>query len=201
MTIADVVLETGRADKAGGRRETEVPVRKRRQRALQARDVDRGHAQRIAIGIGVALEHARRRDGQRLARAHRVGVIVGYRCVVHHIDVDRPRGSTAMTIADVVLETGRADKAGGRRETEVPVRKRRQRALQARDVDRGHAQRIAVGIGVVAQQTRCGDDQRLVGAGGIAVAIGDRVAIDRNQGQCRRDCSGKSACAEGAGIR
>ncbi len=128
-SIADRVAERRVAGKARVGREGEAAVRAwvaDHALARQAGDVEDRHTQGIAVRILVVSQQARR--GHRQCAAGMNGVFVGVRvrCAVTHIDVDRPRGDAAMTVADVVLESRCSDEAGGRRETEVPVRKRRQ---------------------------------------------------------------------------
>ena len=180
-----------------------MAVGKRRQTALQAGDVERGHLQRIPVGVAVVGEQARRGDRQGPADMHRIGILYRHRSGI--ADMDERRGGRIATesIVDRVGERRVADEASVGREGEAAVRAWADHALarQAGDVEDRHAEGIAVGILVVGQQARRGHRQYAAGMDEIFVGVRVRCVVGRNQGESRRDCSGKSACAKGTGIR
>ena len=65
--------------------------------------------------------------------------------------VHRALGRCAVAVHHRVLEAGAAGEAGLRGEVEAAVGPLRQRALQARHVNEGDGQRIAIGVGVAVQ--------------------------------------------------
>jgi hypothetical protein len=184
--VADGVGETGRAGEVGRRREVEVTVGVRRDQSFQARHVEHGDAQGVAVRIAVVAQQSRCRDVERLVRTDRVGIGNGDRVAVGHVDGDRRRAVAAETVADGVAETGRADEAGRRGKAEVTVGVRRECPPQSADVDHGDAQGVTVGIAVVGQQPRRADVECPAGVHRVVVVAGHRHAVHYVDGRRRR---------------
>ena len=108
---------------------------------------------------------------------HAVVVSAGHRCAVAHVDRHGAAGIAAVAIGQVDHKTGLADKTGSRCEVERAVSQFRQHALQPGHVNAGQVQRVAVGIGVIAQHARCRDGQRHPGMGAVVVVMRHRHRV------------------------
>ena len=134
---------------------------------------DVGHqdrAQGVAVGIGVVAEDARGGDRQGRVLGGRVGVGHGDRGGVGggHRQADRDGVGVEGPVVGLVGEGVGTDIGGGRDVADRAVGAQGQAAV----ADVGHqdrGQRVAVGVGVIGQDARGGDDQGRVLGRGVAV--------------------------------
>ena len=133
---------------------------------------DCGAYDRIAVGIGVAVEKARCCDVQREARACVVAVVVGHRVGVEHVDRHPTDVGATEAVADAVVEAVDADKAGVRCVGEAAVGKRGERAVVGAVGDCGGDHRVAIGIDIAVQEARRRHIEREARAGVVTVIVG-----------------------------
>ena len=165
--VAHRVGEAGRAVEVGRRGEGDGAVGVENRGAAGAA-AHRGDRQRVAVDVGVVADQLRRRVGDRGVFGRRQGVGIGHRRVVdrRHVDRDRRRVAGRRAVAHRVGEAVRAVEVGGRREGDGAVGVENRGAAGAA-AHRGDRQRVAVDVGVVADQ--------------LCRRVGDRGVFGRRQ--------------------
>ena len=141
---------------------------------------DGADMQGVAVHIGIVAQNAGRGDGQRRVQVGRIGVVIGDRRVVHRIDGEMDGGEVGIdrAVIGLVGEAVRAVIVGIRRVKQRAVRIQRQRAM-GRSGDQIGGQRVAIDIGIVAQNARHPDGQRRVFVGGEGIVHRHRRVVHR----------------------
>ena len=155
--------------------------------------------ERQSIGIGVVAEYAWRGNSKLLTGHRRIVIVSGDR---NGIDGDGHRRHIGgrRSIGVIVGEAVRAGKAGIRRVAEGAVAGECQCAIGGTGGEHC-GQRVAVGIGVVAEYARRGDVQRGAGLYGITVISGGRYGVDGDGHRGRRGGRKTVRGGVGEGLR
>ena len=153
------------------------------------------HRQRVAVAVGVVVQHG---HGDRCADLRDDGVVPGARGAVADGDRDGRGGRAPVTVGGRVAEPHRPGEARRRVEPHDAAdhggRPRRATVRVPRDRDAADAQRVVVGVGVVAQHV---DVHRRVVRRRSTVVAGRGTGVrDRD----RHGCAAGAAGAVGHGV-
>ena len=145
-------------------------------------DVVKGYKP-IAISIAVIAQQSGWINRQRAAFLHAVGISPGDRRAVRHLDAHRGELAEQNAIADAIGEAVAAHKTLIGRIREAAVAQHHKRTVAGRNVVIG-LDRIAIGVAVVGQQARSGDQERLAMVDCVAVFCGNRSAFRHRDRHC-----------------
>lgn len=162
------------------RRVAERAVLVERQSAVR-RGAGDGHGQRVAVGIVVEGQHARRRHRQRLAVADVIGGTLPDGRLIGDVDRHVGRRAGRGSVARRIREAVGADKSGVRCIGERAVGIQTERAVGRRGRHAGH-ERISLVAVVVGQHAAIdGHRQRMVVEHGVTVRRGHRRSVIHRQ--------------------